>query len=89
MTNVATDLLGKRVAVYTLPDWHDAPGALPRHLFTGVVRAVSFGDYHPHHTHPAFHLLVQADQDQDRELRGMLRVVTLGDRYSVVPELSP
>ena len=58
MTNVATDLLGKKVTVYEVPEW-DPSTRGPRLIMTGTVRAVTFGAYHPPRTEPVFHLLVE------------------------------
>lgn len=88
MTNVVTDLLGKRVTVWHYPDWGFEPSDLPRRGITGIVRAVSFGDYNPHRTEPAFHLLIQraGEGTAANEMAGGLELVSVSGRTTVVPD---
>ena len=83
MSHVATDLLGKRVTVWHMPDWASL-SSVPRRGITGVVRAVSFG-YPPGH----FSLLIQRDRESGAdEMAGELRIVSISHDglTSVVPE---
>lgn len=91
MNHVATDLLGKRVTVYEWPEYSTSEDKFPRRGVTGVVRAVTFGDYHPHRTEPAFHLLIEKTAGSDsygwRDYpAGALLMVSIKERTFVAVE---